>query len=572
MSNEHIQVLDYAEGRLSPEATEAAERHLIECRQCREEVEAVRREQARLQAGAPWGVLRHFAAGLLRGEMLIFEPLLQRLRPKKPAVAEEERFEPLRVLKPTVIGGVQGILRFVGRFGLVLLLTLAVLALPSPPGLPAEGQRALAGFAFTAAILALEPVSLPIAALMVPVALVALNVADTPQAFATFSRPVVFLILASLFLAEALRKHGLTRRLALATIVASGGGLGALLFALMGIAAFFSMWVGSTATAAMLIPMVLTVSRQVPDREDARALLVLLGLGLAYSTSLGGMVTIMGAPANAVASGFLAQIGEWTFLDWMAYGLPSFLVLFPLTWLLLIKIVPVPVRRLDVEPAREQVRKMGPMSRTERELLFLLGAAALLWVGGPFLEEAMGLPPTLLSAAMVAVMAVSYLAIREIIDWDDLKGVSWGIFLVIGAGLSLGETLSRNGVTDWFATLITPLVTGLPLFFTLLLLILLSGVMTNLLNNTTIAAVFVPVLITLAQETALFEPVQLVLPVTLATTFGYSLPSASGRMALISATGIVDRGKMIRYGLIATFFSSVVLALFFYLLSQSGWL
>jgi sodium-dependent dicarboxylate transporter 2/3/5 len=173
---------------------------------------------------------------------------------------------------------------------------------------------------------------------------------------------------------------------------------------------------------------------------------------------------------------------------------------------------------------------------------------------------------------MVAVMAVSYLAIREIIDWEDLKGVSWGIFLVIGAGLSLGEALSRNGVTDWFATLIGPLVTGLPLFFTLLLLILLSGVMTNLLNNTTIAAVFVPVLIALAQESPLFEPVQLVLPVTLATTFGYSLPSASGRMALIAATGIVERGKMIRYGLIATLFSSVTLAIFFYLLSLLGWL
>ena len=38
-----------------------------------------------------------------------------------------------------------------------------------------------------------------------------------------FRISVVFLILASLFLAEALRKHGLTRRLAMKTIVLSGG-------------------------------------------------------------------------------------------------------------------------------------------------------------------------------------------------------------------------------------------------------------------------------------------------------------------------------------------------------------
>jgi sodium-dependent dicarboxylate transporter 2/3/5 len=64
--------------------------------------------------------------------------------------------------------------------------------------------------------------------------------------------------------------------------------------------------------------------------------------------------------------------------------------------------------------------------------------------------------------------------------------------------------------------------------------------------------------------------VQLVLPLTLATTFGYSLPSASGRMALISATGIVDGKEMIRLGIIITVISSVVLSLLFYILALGG--
>jgi sodium-dependent dicarboxylate transporter 2/3/5 len=283
------------------------------------------------------------------------------------------------------------------------------------------------------------------------------------------------------------------------------------------------------------------------------------------------MVTIMGAAANAVASGFLAEIGDWTFLDWMAYGLPAFVLIFPLTWWLLLKVMPVGVRRLDVAPAREQLQEMGPMSRTEKEILLLLAAAAGLWVGGPLIEEALGLPPTLFSAAMVAVIAVSCLAVREIINWEDLKGVSWGIFLIIGAGLSLGEALSRTGVTEWLASLVGPMLGGFDLFFTLLLLVLVSGLLTNLLNNTTIAAIFVPVLIAMALENPDFNPVQLVLPVTLATTFGYSLPSASGRMALLAATGIVGRWEMMRCGLLMTGVSSLVLALLFYALSLLGW-
>jgi sodium-dependent dicarboxylate transporter 2/3/5 len=282
------------------------------------------------------------------------------------------------------------------------------------------------------------------------------------------------------------------------------------------------------------------------------------------------MVTIMGAAANAVASSFLGQIMDWTFLDWMKYGLPVFVVIFPLTWFLLFKLMPVAVARIDVEPARGQVKDMGPMSRTEREILVMLFVTACLWVGGPFLETALGLPETLFSAAMVAVMAVCYLAIREIIDWEDLKGISWGIFLIIGAGLSLGEALVRTGVTVWFASLIAPLVTGPPLLVSLLLLVTISALLTNLLNNTTIAAVFVPVLITLAGNDPTLDPVLLVLPVTLATTFGYSLPSASGRMALLSATGIVPRGTMMHYGMILTLASSLVLAVLFYLFARIG--
>jgi len=84
--------------------------------------------------------------------------------------------------------------------------------------------------------------------------------------------------------------------------------------------------------------------------------------------------------------------------------------------------------------------------------------------------------------------------------------------------------------------------------------------------------VFVPILIGLARADPSFNALQLVLPVALATTFGYSLPSASGRMALIAATGIVKDMEMIRCGLILTVISSVVLALFFYVLVLLNWI
>lgn len=525
------------------------------------------------RAGDYLSALVEFTAYMLEGGASFLAPAVRQapaptVLPQVPEVSVEQLvLEPLRVLQPRVVHGAR---RLLSRSFIVLALTIGTLLLPTPPGLSPEGHRALASFVFTGSILALQPVSLPIAALMVPAAEVVLGVATIGQALEPFSRPTVFLILASLFLAEALRKHGLTRRLALATVVLSGGGISQLLLGIMAVSAFFSMWVENTATAAVLIPVALTISRQVPDPKKARGFLVLLVLGIAYSASLGGMVTIMGSSSNAVASDFLSQVRTWTFVDWMMYGLPAFLLLFPVTWWLLRRLVPVEIDHLDTEPARKDLEKQGPMGQTEKVVVWTMAVAIFFWVTGSFIEDALGLPPSMLSATMVAIVAVGFLSVRQVINWEDVKGVSWGIFFIIGAGLSLGEALTRTGATDWFADLITPLVLVPPYLVSLLFLVYAAALLTNLLNNTTIAAIFVPILITVAEADPALDAVQLVMPITLATTFGYSLPSASGRMALVAATGIVGRSEMMRYGLIMTIVSSAVLAIFFYVLTVLG--
>ena len=461
-------------------------------------------------------------------------------------------------------------LGFSGRFLAVLALTVLVLLLPTPEGLSADGKRALAAFAFMGSIFALQPVPLPFAGLMVPVVLVVLGVADAEQAFEPISRPIIILILGSLFLAEALRKHGITRKLALISIVASGGDVARLLLGMMGLAALLSMWMENTATAAVLIPVALTISNRVPDQERARELLVLLVLGIAYAASLGGMATITGSASNAVASEFLAEIRPWAFIDWMKYGLPALLLVFPLTWWALLRLVPVSVSSLDIDLAKKELGILGALRWVEMEVLVVMGAAIILWIGGSFLESSLSLPPTLMAPAVVGMVAVAYLSLRGIIEWEDVKGVSWGMFFAIAAGLALGEALKRSGATEWLTDLLAPVIGGAPLLVGLLFVVFASAMLTNVVNNATVAAVFVPILISLARDNPSFNAPQLVLPLTLATTFGYALPSASGRMALISATGIVAPRDMIRFGMILTVLSSFVLVALFYGLAVLG--
>jgi sodium-dependent dicarboxylate transporter 2/3/5 len=189
------------------------------------------------------------------------------------------------------------------RFFVVLALTGVALLLPFPEGLSPEGQRAVALFVFTGSILALEPAPLPISALLVPVAQVALGIDTASGAFGAFAQPSLFLVLSSLFLAEALRKHGLTRRLAIYAIVASGGSLPRLLFNLMAMTTLLSMWVLNTATTAVLIPVALTIAPACHPAGAGAPVVATLVLGIAYAASLGGMATIVGSGENAIAAG-----------------------------------------------------------------------------------------------------------------------------------------------------------------------------------------------------------------------------------------------------------------------------
>ncbi len=475
---------------------------------------------------------------------------------------------PLEVLQQPLQAGVRKVFDL-RRFLLVLALTAGVLLLPTPAGLSLIGHHALALFVFTGAILALEPAPLPIAALLVPICQIALGIDDVQGAFEPFGLPIVFLIMGSLFLAEALRKHGLTRRLALYAIVRSGGNFRRLLLLLMVISAGLSMWVLNTAITAVLIPLAIPIAQRVQRPEDGQRALTVLILGIAYSTGIGAIATTMGSNENAIASTQLHQVMTFGFIDWLKYGLPVVLIVLPLSWFMLLQAIRLPEITIDTQPIAREIERNGGLSGPEREIIVVMVISVFLWVAGSTLEKWLGLPTTLLNSAVVALGAVALLSIEEVIDWNDLKGVNWGVFFVIGAGLTLGDALDKSHASEWFANMLAPLLQGLPYAVILSVLVLTTFLLTQFMNSVTLGAIFSPILISLGANTHI-GPLRLVLPAVFTLAFCYLLPISSARMTLVAVTGAVDRKDMLRAGLFVGIPSAGVIALFFYLLSQFG--
>src|SRR5690606_2145029 len=158
----------------------------------------------------------------------------------------------------------------------------------------------------------------------------------------------------------------------------------------MAATAFVSMWVSNSATAAMMVPIALSLIRLAGESAQARLFAISMLLGVAWSASIGGLGSLIGSPPNGIVVRYIEQTWarEISFAHWVGIGLPLVLAMLPLAWLLLTRVLfrhgltELGGGRSLVQAAR---RELGPMSRGELATLVAFGLAALAWMLRPVL-------------------------------------------------------------------------------------------------------------------------------------------------------------------------------------------
>lgn len=425
------------------------------------------------------------------------------------------------------------------RSWLTLLLALAaatacLLWLPLDPGT----RKGLALLVFIGILWLTEALPLPVTALLVPVGalLLGFDGLDTTRALAPFADPIVFLFLGGFALATALQVQRLDRMLAVALLRFSGGHLGWAVLLLLGVTAVLSMGISNTATAAMMLPLALGMLAPLNADSDHRTRVFVL-LGVAYAASLGGMGTLVGSPPNAIA----ARAAGIDFAQWLWIGLPLVAVLMPLMVLTLwVMLHPHLDRRIniDLEPVpwtRERVLTLG---------VFALTAAG--WTVGAGPLKAMGIqsPDT-----FVALAALVALVVLQLVRWQDIaRNTEWGVLILFGGGLALGEVLGLSGAAPVLGQMMTGALQGASLWWTLLAVAAFMVLLSEFASNTAAAALLVPVFAAVAVPMGL-PPEVLIVLVALAASCGFALPVATPPNALVFGTGLIPQRTMIRAGL-----------------------
>ncbi|WEK47910.1 MAG: DASS family sodium-coupled anion symporter [Candidatus Andeanibacterium colombiense] len=445
------------------------------------------------------------------------------------------------------------------RIGLLvgLIAFLLTLALPAPAGMPAPAWIVAGLTVWMAAWWMTEAVPLTATALLPFVVLPFAGVMTADQTAATYYSPILFLILGGAFLALAIERTGLHRRLALAILkaVGTGGGSTRLLFAFMLASAIISMVISNTSTALIMMPMALAVLQGGgADPDDQGGISGALPMGVAFAASIGGLGTLIGSPTNPIAVGLLKEsIGlEIGFARWSLYGIPMVLLGVPLAAWIIARVQQTARCPFDVEAARGAIATGAAWTLPEKRLLPVLLAAFLLWVlQEPVLKPL--LPSGSVTDGTIGVIAGLSLFLipdgtgRPLLVWSEADRAPWGVIMMFGGGLALAAGMTRSGLAIWLGQSLLPL-SAVPLIVVALAVTAMVIIITEFASNVATASGIIPVVASLIVALGA-DPILLAVPAAMAASWGFMLPSGTGPNAIAWATGRIRMSRMVAAGI-----------------------
>lgn len=437
------------------------------------------------------------------------------------------------------------------------LVFLLMLFAPAPAGMPAAAWKTAAVAVLMAIWWITEPIPIPATALL-PLALFPLlGVATIEKTAAPYANPVIFLFLGGFLIAAAIERTGLHRRVALHLISFAGTSPRRLLLGFMIATALISTGVSNTATAALMLPLALSVVAMVdPKREDGEhaGFATALMLGVAYSASIGGLATLIGTPPNALLAGYLSTAHGRTvgFGQWMILGVPLAALALPAAWLLLVR-----VHRLGREGAagtadllEGEIAALGPWSRGERFVVIVTLAAALAWITRPLLESMVpGLSDAgiaLGAALLLFLVPTSARTWSPVLGPGDIDAVPWSVLLLFGGGLSLAAAIDGSGLAAAIGRGMDGLA-GLPPWVMVVAITTVVIYLTEMTSNTATAATFLPIVGSAAVGMGL-DPAVFAVPAALAASCAFMLPVATPPNAIVYGSGRVTVPQMVRAG------------------------
>jgi sodium-dependent dicarboxylate transporter 2/3/5 len=471
---------------------------------------------------------------------------------------------------------------------------IVILIFPPFSGMSVEAHRTFAVTALMAIWWLTEAISISATALIPLAFFPLLGIQSLDATSASYGDKNIYLFFGGFILAAAMEKSKLHLRIAYSIVSIFGRNPRQIIFGFMVATAFLSMWISNTATTLMMLPIALA---SIIAIEGASANNInntsqfgsVLMLSIAYSSTIGGLSTLVGTPPNIVFVSATAtlypDLPEIGFLRWFIMAFPITIVLLPGVWLLLTRVM-YKISGEPMEHARKVItdkkRSLGVMRTDERRVLIVFLLTAFGWIfRRDIVIGSFSIPgwsdlfpnPGYIGDATVAMAAAIILFITPVdrtfkdflITWKEVKSIPWGILILFGGGIALAGGFQSSGLSQWIGNNLI-FLQGYPIWLFIFMIALLTTFLTEFTSNFATTTLFMPIMGALAVSVG-FHPYLLMLPAVLSASCAFMLPIATAPNAIVFGSGRVNIMQMARPGLIINLFGAVLITLVVYFIA-----
>ena len=448
---------------------------------------------------------------------------------------------------------------------------LTVQAIPMA-GLGPEAHFALSSYAWVVGWWATMPIPWAVTGFL-PLVLFPLGGAmPFRDVAALYGQRVFPFLLGVMLFGHAFRKHGLAKRMAMIVlstpgVVTSGTRL---VLMIIVVTAILSALVDDAAAVAIMMPIALSVAKFAGDAYarksgtnggNAPRLLTASCLAVLYGSAAGGMATPAGVPFNPLTISLLDQLTEYTvgFAQWTLTGIILTIATIPVYYLVLKLMSPPEVGPIADGAAyfSEEGKKLGPLNRGEKNVLFVLIVMVVLW----FLPAVVTInvldiwyvpPVAMVLLFLLPVNARKGEMTLEPKDFQD--GVLWNVLFLVVSGTALASGLATLGITDWIGGMITGNLSAAVLpWFAGLVTPVLSHLTSGTATTSMVSTILFPIASNLDYNPAILARI------IAGTALAVSFPWSGAAAGTTFASGSISFGTMFRIGVVATVFTMIVI-------------
>jgi len=438
----------------------------------------------------------------------------------------------------------------------IFTISFVIILIPfffeTPPGLTEEGFKALSVFFVCVFWWITNVVPLMITSLLAIILFPILGLDSSSEVYAYFGNTAVFFLIGSFILSSAFKRSKLTLKIALGFSKNFGKSSKLLAVSFQYAATFLSFWMSSHAVVAIFLPIIAEIADEMEEVNDGQQLVKTLFLSTLWGATIGGNTTLLGGARGPLALAILNSATSKTvsFSQWTMAVFPITLFLSLITTLLILKITP----KVDVKSVNifldNKAKELGKLTKKQIEIAFVMVIAIFMWI---VFGNQLGL-------ANIALAAVVVLFMLRLISWREVEeDVNWGVILMYGGAIVLGQMLNKTGVSNWLIS-ITKLENLSPVLF-ITMIVVISIVLTEMMSNSAAVVILMQLALPLASKLNLpVEMIAVLIPVS--TGFAFSLPMSSPSVALTLSTGYVELKDTVRYGLFFNLVSMISMIVF----------